>query len=218
MHDMRKLVIVIIFLLFRYPLYSQTIVENKIYNIYKVPNLSAEDLFTEIHFALSLLYQDSNDVIKYLDESTKKIVVKAKALVPVLDAYKLMNPNESVLSDYLDYSHNYTLIIEVKDEKYRIELTYQNGKYTDSNLTEYKLPFSARMDFTSEDVEQILQKARIEMSQDIYLMTSRRKKEIYIQSQPKVVKEYQQTLIDYATIFFQSLFKQIYDDINEKEW
>lgn len=215
---MRKLVIVIFFLLFRYPLYSQTIVENKIYNIYKVPNISAEDLFTEIHFALSLLYQDSNDVIKYLNESTKKIVVKAKALVPVLDAYKLMNPNESILSDYLDYSHNYTLVIEVKDEKYRIELTYQNGKYTDSNLTEYKLPFSARMDFTSEDVEQILQKARIEMSQDIYLMTSRRKKEIYIQSQPKVVKEYQQTLIDYATIFFQSLFKQIYEDINEKEW
>ena len=215
---MRKLVIVIFLLFFRYPLYSQTIVENKIYQIYNVPNLSSEDLFTEIHFALSLLYQDSEDVIKYINENTKKIVVKAQALVPVLDAYKLMNPNETVLSDYLDYSHNYTLIIGVKDEKYRIELTYQNGKYTDSSLTEYKLPFSARMDFTPEDLQEILQKARIEMSQDIYLMTSRRKKEIYIQSQPKVVKEYQQTLIDYATIFFQSLYKQIYDDINQKEW
>ena len=215
---MRKLVIVIFFLLIRYPLYSQTIVENKIYNIYKVPNLSSEDLFTEIHFALSLLYQDSDDVIKYINKNTKKIVVKAQALVPVLDAYKLMNPNETVLSDYVDYSHNYTLIIEVKDEKYRVELIYQNGKYTDSSLTEYKLPFSARMDFTAEDIQEILQKARIEMSQDIYLMTSRRKKEIYIQSQPKVVKEYQQTLIDYATIFFQSLYKQIYDDINQKEW
>lgn len=215
---MRILVIVIFFLLIRHPLYSQTIVENKIYNIYKVPNLSSEDLFTEIHFALSLLYQDSDDVIKYINKNTKKIVVKAQALVPVLDAYKLMNPNETVLSDYVDYSHNYTLIIEVKDEKYRVELIYQNGKYTDSSLTEYKLPFSARMDFTAEDIQEILQKARIEMSQDIYLMTSRRKKEIYIQSQPKVVKEYQQTLIDYATIFFQSLYKQIYDDINQKEW
>ena len=215
---MRILVIVIFFLLIRYPLYSQTIVENKIYNIYKVPNLSSEDLFTEIHFALSLLYQDSDDVIKYINKNTKKIVVKAQALVPVLDAYKLMDPNETVLSDYVDYSHNYTLIIEVKDEKYRIELIYQNGKYTDSSLTEYKLPFSARMDFAAEDIQEILQKARIEMSQDIYLMTNRRKKEIYIQSQPKVVKEYQQTLIDYATIFFQSLYKQIYDDINQKEW
>ena len=215
---MRILVIVIFFLLIRYPLYSQTIMENKIYNIYKVPNLSSEDLFTEIHFALSLLYQDSDDVIKYINKNTKKIVVKAQALVPVLDAYKLMNPNETVLSDYVDYSHNYTLIIEVKDEKYRVELIYQNGKYTDSSLTEYKLPFSARMDFAAEDIQEILQKARIEMSQDIYLMTSRRKKEIYIQSQPKVVKEYQQTLIDYATIFFQSLYKQIYDDINQKEW
>ena len=215
---MRILVIVIFFLLIRYPLYSQTIMENKIYKIYNVPNLSSEDLFTEIHFALSLLYQDSEDVIKYINENTKKIVVKAQALVPVLDAYKLMNPNETVLSDYVDYSHNYTLIIEVKDEKYRVELIYQNGKYTDSSLTEYKLPFSARMDFTAEDIQEILQKARIEMSQDIYLMTSRRKKEIYIQSQPKVVKEYQQTLIDYATIFFQSLYKQIYDDINQKEW
>ena len=215
---MRILVIVIFFLLIRYPLYSQTIMENKIYKIYNVPNLSSEDLFTEIHFALSLLYQDSEDVIKYINGNTKKIVVKAQALVPVLDAYKLMNPNETVLSDYVDYSHNYTLIIEVKDEKYRVELIYQNGKYTDSSLTEYKLPFSARMDFTAEDIQEILQKARIEMSQDIYLMTSRRKKEIYIQSQPKVVKEYQQTLIDYATIFFQSLYKQIYDDINQKEW
>ncbi len=215
---MRKLVIVIFFLLIRYPLYSQTIMENKIYQIYNVPNLSSEDIFTEIHFALSLLYQDSEDVIKYINGNTKKIVVKAQALVPVLDAYKLMNPNETVLSDYIDYSHNYTLIIEVKDEKYRVELIYQNGKYTDSSLTEYKLPFSARMDFTAEDIQEILQKARIEMSQDIYLMTSRRKKEIYIQSQPKVVKEYQQTLIDYATIFFQSLYKQIYDDINQKEW
>ncbi len=215
---MRKLVIVIFFLLIRYSLYSQTIMENKIYQIYNVPNLSSEDIFTEIHFALSLLYQDSEDVIKYINGNTKKIVVKAQALVPVLDAYKLMNPNETVLSDYIDYSHNYTLIIEVKDEKYRVELIYQNGKYTDSSLTEYKLPFSARMDFTAEDIQEILQKARIEMSQDIYLMTSRRKKEIYIQSQPKVVKEYQQTLIDYATIFFQSLYKQIYDDINQKEW
>ncbi|MAC62489.1 MAG: hypothetical protein CMC03_01685 [Flavobacteriaceae bacterium] len=215
---MRKLVIVIFYLLIRYPLYSQTIMENKIYQIYNVPNLSSEEIFTEIHFALSLLYQDSEDVIKYINGNTKKIVVKAQALVPVLDAYKLMNPNETVLSDYIDYSHNYTLIIEVKDEKYRVELIYQNGKYTDSSLTEYKLPFSARMDFTAEDIQEILQKARIEMSQDIYLMTSRRKKEIYIQSQPKVVKEYQQTLIDYATIFFQSLYKQIYDDINQKEW
>ena len=65
---MRKLVIVIFFLLFRYPLYSQTIEQNKIYKIYNVPNLSAENLFTEIHLAISLLYQDSNDVIKYLNE------------------------------------------------------------------------------------------------------------------------------------------------------
>ena len=214
---MRKLIVFIFFLL-GYPLYSQTIEENKIYQIYNVPNLSSEDLFTKIHFALSLLYQDSEDVIKYLNKNTKKIVIKAQALVPVLDAYKLMNPNETVLSDYVDYSHNYTLIIEVKDQKYRVELIYQNGKYTDSSLTEYKLPFSARMDFAAEDIQEILQKARIEMSQDIYLMTSRRKKEIYIQSQPKVVKEYQQTLIDYATIFFQSLYKQIYDNINQKEW
>ena len=119
---MRKLIVFIYFLL-GYPLYSQTIEENKIYQIYNVPNLSSEDLFTKIHFTLSLLYQDSEDVIKYINKNTKKIVIKAQALVPVLDAYKLMNPNETVLSDYVDYSHNYTLIIEVKDQRYRVELT-----------------------------------------------------------------------------------------------
>ena len=66
---MRKLIVFIFFLL-GYPLYSQTIEENKIYQIYNVPNLSSKDLFTKIHFALSLLYQDSEDVIKYLNLTT----------------------------------------------------------------------------------------------------------------------------------------------------
>ena len=61
-----------------------------------------------------------------------RIIVKAMSLFPVLDAYKLMNPSNTELTDYIDYNHNYTAIIEVKDEKYRIKLTYQNGKYSDS--------------------------------------------------------------------------------------
>ena len=209
---------VIFFFLICNSIFCQVIEGNKISQIYEVRNSNAEEIFSKIHFALCLIYQNPDEVIKYKDDKTMRIIVKAMALVPVLDAYKLMNPSNTELTDYIDYNHNYTVIIEVKDEKYRVELIYQNGKYTDSSLTEYKLPFSARMDFTAEDIQEILQKARIEMSQDIYLMTSRRKKEIYIQSQPKVVKEYQQTLIDYATIFFQSLYKQIYDDINQKEW
>ena len=93
-----------------------------------------------------------------------------------------MNPSNTELTDYIDYNHNYTAVIEVKDEKYRIKLTYQNGKYSDSQLNEYKLPFPAKMDFETSDLEEIIQKARLEMNQDYYSITSRRKKEIYIQS------------------------------------
>jgi hypothetical protein len=82
-----------------------------------------------------------------MDKPSKRIVVKALALVPVLDAYKLMNPNVAELSDYIDYSHNYTLIIKVKDGKYWLKMSYQDGKYSDAQLTEYKLPFAAKMDF-----------------------------------------------------------------------
>ena len=146
------------------------------------------------------------------------MVIKAVASVPVLDAYKLMNPNNSNLSDYIDYKHNYTIVIAVRDEKYRIELIYQDGKYSDSQLTEYKLPFSAKMDYIPTDIEEIIKQATQEMNQEYYGSTSKKKKEIYIQSQPRVVRQYQQTLKDYATIFFQTLYKKVLDDLKQEDW
>ena len=74
------------------------------------------------------------------------------------------------------------------------------------------------MDFETSDLEEIIQKARLEMNQDYYSITSRRKKEIYIQSQPRVLKEYQQTLIDYATIYFQSIYKEVLSDNDQDNW
>ena len=157
-------------------------------------------------------------VIKFKDDESKRMVIKALALVPVLDAYKLMNPNNSELTDYIDYSHDYTLIIEAREEKYRIQMIYEDGKYSDSQLAEYKLPFSAKMDFKTDELEKIMDKARIEMSQDFYDMTSKKKKEIYILSQPKVVRKYQETLKDYSTLFFQSIYKKVLDDIKSEDW
>jgi len=196
---------------------AQKIDGNTISNIYSVPNVKAEELFSKLHFAVALIYQDANQVIKYSD-SKKRMLLKATALVPVLDAYKLMNPNDTSLSDYIDYRHNYTLIIDVKDGKYRTELRYQDGSYTDAQLIEYKLPFPAKMDFTPTDLEAVLKKAEKDMSQEYYMMTSRKKKEIYIQSQPRVIKEYQQTLIDYATLFFQSLYKEVLKEVAPEDW
>ena len=74
------------------------------------------------------------------------------------------------------------------------------------------------MDFETSDLEEIMQKARLEMNHDYYSITSRRKKEIYIQSQPRVLKEYQQTLIDYATIYFQSIYKEVLRDNDQDKW
>jgi regulator of sigma D len=97
-------------------------------------------------------------------------------------------------------------------------MIYEDGKYSDSQLTEYKLPFSAKMDFKTDELEKIMDKARIEMNQDFYDMTSKKKKEIYILSQPKVVRNYQQTLKDYSTLFFQSIYKKVIDDIKSEDW
>ena len=198
-------------------LQAQKIEGNTISQIYEVRGLQSKALFSKIHFAVSLIYQDVHQVIKYSD-SNKRMVLKAVALIPVLDAYKLMNPNNTSLSDYIDYTHDYTSIIEVKDEKYRIELRYQEGSYTDAQLTKYKLPFPAKMDFNSTDLEAVIRKANEEMSQEFYVMTSRKKKELFIQSQPRVVKEYQQTLVDYALLFFQTLYKEVLEDVTPEDW
>lgn len=199
-------------------LFSQKIEGNKISEVYEVRGADGKLIFSKLNYAIALIYQDPDDVIKFKDDQSKRMVIKALALVPVLDAYKLMNPNNSELTDYIDYSHNYTLIIEARDEKYRIQMIYEDGKYSDSQLTEYKLPFSAKMDFKTDELEKIMDKARIEMDQDFYDMTSKKKKEIYILSQPKVVRKYQQTLKDYSTLFFQSIYKKVLDDIKNEDW
>jgi hypothetical protein len=215
---MKKIKLYLLFYFTCASLFSQKIDGNKISEVYEVRGVDAKQIFSKLNYAIALIYEDAADVIKFNDDQSKLLVIKALALVPVLDAYKLMNPNNSELKDYIDYSHNYTLIIEARDEKYRIQMIYQDGKYSDSQLTEYKLPFSSKMDYDITELEVIMEKAREEMDQDYYDMTSRKKKEIYILSQPKVVREYQQTLKDYSTLFFQSIYKKVLEDLKLEDW
>ena len=215
---MKKIKFYLLFYFTCASLFSQKIDGNKISEVYEVRGVDAKQIFSKLNYAIALIYEDAADVIKFKDDQSKLLVIKALALVPVLDAYKLMNPNNSALTDYIDYSHNYTLIIEARDEKYRIQMIYQDGKYSDSQLTQYKLPFSSKMDYDMADLEEIMEKARDEMNQDYYDMTSRKKKEIYILSQPKVVREYQQTLKEYSTLFFQSIYKKVLEDMKQEDW
>ena len=198
--------------------FSQEIDGNKVSQIYEVRGLTAAQVFSKINFAIALIYQNANDVIVFNDLDSKRIVIKAMAMVPVINSYKLINPKDPSLLDYVDYNHDYTIILEARDDKFRIEMQYQDGKYYDSDGTDFKLPFPAKMDFLAADLERFKQKAIEEMNQDYFESTSKKKKELYIQSQPRVINNYQKTLKEYATILFQSIYKKILDDLNEDEW
>ena len=198
--------------------FSQEIDGNKASQIYEVRGLAAAQVFSKINFAIALIYQNANDVIVFNDPDSKRIVIKAMAMVPVINSYKLINPKDPNLLDYVDYNHDYTIILEARDDKFRIEMQYQDGKYYDSDGTDFKLPFPAKMDFLAADLERFKQKAIEEMNQDYFESTSKKKKELYIQSQPRVINNYQKTLKEYATILFQSIYKKILDDLNEDEW
>ena len=198
--------------------FSQEIDGNKASQIYEVRGLAAAQVFSKINFAIALIYQNANDVIVFNDPDSKRIVIKAMAMVPVINSYKLINPKDPSLLDYVDYNHDYTIILEARDDKFRIEMQYQEGKYYDSDGTDFKLPFPAKMDFLAADLEHFKQKAVEEMNQDYFESTSKKKKELYIQSQPRVINNYQKTLKEYATILFQSIYKKILDDLNKDEW
>ena len=210
--------IIILLFLVSVKSFSQEIDGNKVSQIYEVRGLTAAQVFSKINFAIALIYQNANDVIVFNDLDSKRIVIKAMAMVPVINSYKLINPKDPSLLDYVDYNHDYTIILEARDDKFRIEMQYQDGKYYDSDGTDFKLPFPAKMDFLASDLERFKQKAIEEMNQDYFESTSKKKKELYIQSQPRVINNYQKTLNEYATILFQSIYKKILDDLNEDEW
>ena len=210
--------IIILLFLVSVKSFSQEIDGNKVSQIYEVRGLTATQVFSKINFAIALIYQNANDVIVFNDLDSKRIVIKAMAMVPVINSYKLINPKDPSLLDYVDYNHDYTIILEARDDKFRIEMQYQDGKYYDSDGTDFKLPFPAKMDFLASDLERFKQKAIEEMNQDYFESTSKKKKELYIQSQPRVINNYQKTLNEYATILFQSIYKKILDDLNKDEW
>tara|TARA_B110001450_G_scaffold78499_1_gene74540 strand:- start:838 stop:1485 length:648 start_codon:yes stop_codon:yes gene_type:complete len=210
--------IIILLFLVSIKSFSQEIDGNKISQVYEVRGASAAQVFSKINFAIALIYQNANDVIVFNDSDSKRIVIKAMAKVPVINSYKLINPKDPSLLDYVDYNHDYTIILEARDDKFRIEMQYQDGKYYDSEGTDFKLPFPAKMDFLAADLERFKLKAIEEMNQDYFESTSKRKKELYIQSQPRVINNYQKTLKEYATILFQSIYKKIIDDLNKNEW
>ena len=210
--------IIILLFLVSVKSFSQEIDGNKASQIYEVRGLTAAQVFSKINFAIALIYQNANDVIVFNDPDSKRIVIKAMAMVPVINSYKLINPKDPSLLDYVDYNHDYTIILEARDDKFRIEMQYQDGKYYDSDGTDFKLPFPAKMDFLASDLERFKQKAIEEMNQDYFESTSKKKKELYIQSQPRVINNYQKTLKEYATILFQSIYKKILDDLNKDEW
>ena len=210
--------IIILLFLVSVKSFSQEIDGNKISQVYEVRGASAAQVFSKINFAIALIYQNANDVIVFNDSASKRIVIKAKANVPVINSYKLINPKDPSILDYVDYNHDYTIILEARDDKFRIEMQYQDGKYYDSDGTDFKLPFPAKMDFLAADLERFKLKAIEEMNQDYFESTSKRKKELYIQSQPRVINNYQKTLKEYSTILFQSIYKKIIDDLNKNEW
>lgn len=210
--------IIILLILVSIKSFSQEIEGNKISQVYEVRGVSAAQVFSKINYAIALIYQNANDVIVFNDSDSKRIVIKAMAKVPVINSYKLINPKDPSLLDYVDYNHDYTIILEARDDKFRIEMQYQEGKYYDSDGTDFKLPFPAKMDFLAADLERFKQKAIEEMNQDYFESTSKRKKELYIQSQPRVINNYQKTLKEYSTILFQSIYKKIIDDLNKNQW
>ena len=211
--------ILIGFLLFATSIfYGQEIERNKISQVFAFPGVDASTLFSKINFALALTFQNGQEIVKHKDDKAKRLIIKTFALIPVLDAYKLMNPKNTELSDYINYTHDYTVIIEAKDGKYRLQMIYEDGRYSEDQFTEYKLPFPALMDFTADDINELLEKATEEMKQDYYSLTSKKKKEVYIQSQARVARKYQQTLKEFSGILFQTLYNKIKEDINQKEW
>lgn len=156
--------------------YGQQIERNKISQVFAFPGVDASTLFSKINFAVALTFQNEQEVVKYKDDKAKRLIIKTFALIPVLDAYKLMNPKNTELSDYINYTHDYTVIIEAKDGKYRLQMIYEDGRYSEDQFTEYKLPFPALMDFTADDINELLEKATKEMKQDYYSLTSKKRK------------------------------------------
>lgn len=196
--------------------------ENTISIVVNSEDLTASELHSRLNNAIANIFNSANDVVQLNDVEGKRIVVKGLAKITVATAAKAMYKNNKAMPDSYDYDHDIALNIASKDGRYRLQLTYSDGKIwipaTQYSTAQWKdLEYSAKMDFTQEDIDYWIEYWKKDMENSNWAFVGKKRKQLYLDFIPKQIKLYETALIDYANKLFAAIIKSV-DSEETDDW
>lgn len=173
--------------------------------------VSAQDLHSRLNFAIANIFNSANDVIQLNDTEANRLVVKGLAKINVPNGSKVMFPKSKWVPSTFEYDHDITLNIASREGRYRIELTYSQGKlwvpasqYVSAQWKELEYP--AKMDFNQTDIDYWVSYWETQITEDKnWNLIGKKKRELYLGNIPNVLNVYQSSLIEYSKTLFESI-------------
>ena len=183
-------------------------------------DLTASELHSRLNNAIANIFNSANDVVQLNDIEGKRIVVKGLAKIIVANSTKAMYKKTKAIPETYEYDHDIALNIASKDGRYRLQLTYSDGKMwipeSQYNIAQWKpLEYPAKMDYTQKDIDFWIDYWEKDMENSNWSFVGKKRKQLYLDFVPKQIKLYETTLIEYANNLFVEIIKAV--DLGETD-
>jgi hypothetical protein len=176
--------------------------------------VNSSDLHSRLNYAVANIFNSANDVVQLNDLEGKRIVVKGLAKIDVPNATKAMYKKNKAVPNYIEYDHDIALNIASKDGKYRLQLTYSDGKiwipasaYTVAGWKNLEYP--AKMDYTKDDIDFWISYWKKDMENSNWSLVGKKRRQQYLDFVPEQIQGYQNSLIAYSNNLFNAIVKSV---------
>jgi hypothetical protein len=194
--------------------------DNTISIVVNSVDLTASELHSRLNNAIANIFNSANDVVQLNDVEGKRIVVKGLAKIIVANSTKAMYKKTKAIPETYEYDHDIALNIASKDGRYRLQLTYSDGKIwipaTQYSASRWKdLEYPAKMDYTQEDIDLFIDFWKKDMENSNWALVGKKRKQLFLDFIPKQIKLYETALIEYANNLFAEIIKAV--DLGETD-
>ena len=195
--------------------YGQQVDTNEISIIKNIEGLNANQIFSRLNLVIDNVFNSSDDIIQLNDPILNKIVIRANAEIPVPNQNKIMYPNAIIeYPDEIMYLHRYTFNVSCKDGRYKMKINFNRGEFLGKTKSNPKSPYLAIMRPTSGFIAEQVYFWKNEVKTKDWILISKKKKQLLIESIPSHIKDYSKNLENYG----KNIFKLIHDSILESKY
>ncbi len=199
--------------------YGQQVDTNEISIVKKIDGLNANQIFSRLNFIIDNIFKSPDDIIQFNDPKLNKIIIKANTEIPVPNQNKIMYPNAIIeYPDEIMYLHRYTFNVSCRDGRYKMTINFNRGEFPGKTKSNPQSPYLAIMRPTSGFIAEQVYFWKNEVKTKDWILISKKKKQLLIESIPSHIKDYSKNLENYGKYIFNLIHENMLESKYEDDW